>query len=121
MCFFSSPPLPSPPLSCLFYIRVCSSLQAEANQSKTFELQNENFKLDQELEESDPEFYECGAKGRAVERGRSNPETEREEQFLETCIDSVSCIAYEKNSRNSFHFSCDGMSDCAMYRGNNVG
>lgn len=48
--------------SCLFYIRVSCSLEAEANESKIFELQNENFKLDDELEESDPPFHECSTR-----------------------------------------------------------
>jgi hypothetical protein len=61
----SSPLLWRRLLSCLFYNPVSSSLQAEANQCKTFELQNENFKLGQE---SESDFCECGTIATGTER-----------------------------------------------------
>jgi hypothetical protein len=78
-------------LSCLFYFRVSSSLQAEGSQSKTFELQNENFELAQELEESDLQLYECGT---TVGGGGASTETLGEGVLrgYSVCIYSVSSI-----------------------------
>lgn len=62
-------------LSCLFYFRVSPHCKQKPTNPKTFELQNENFKLGQELEESDTQLYECGTTVGGREGGG---DTERE-------------------------------------------
>lgn len=61
MFFFSRPALQSCLLSHVYSISEClAHCKQKPTNPKTFELQNENFKLGQELEESDTQLYECG-------------------------------------------------------------
>jgi hypothetical protein len=60
--FFSRPSLQSCRVSHVYSISefLPHCKQKPTNPKKKFELQNENFKLGQELEESDTQLYECG-------------------------------------------------------------
>jgi len=61
MFFFSRPALQSCRLSHVYSIsEFLPHCKQKPTNPKTFELQNENFKLGQELEESDTQLYECG-------------------------------------------------------------